>query len=1397
MSVKEAGVYIHEEWKGMTQPVGLVVEPIVLDRFGIFPERSIKVITDLQRHLEPLFEDQIKDDFIYSSVTNLREFFKEVLSWQDGDLVKTEDFPSEKIRKETSIFLEDYDEILQPDWIVPEFTATDNPSIQILVKELEVGTPFDKLLKKSENKKQWEATPQQRFERLLKETENPIGILWNGVALRLVYAPRGESSGHITFPLEPMLTVDGRPMIAALEMLLGPDRLFEGGSSDLRLKNLMEKSRKEQNEVSTRLSEQVLEALWILLRGFDEAEQNGKLIGQNLLNDLPEKDPSHIYGGLITILLRLVFLLYSEDEELMPNDSLYVQNYSVSGLAAKLRNERNTFQNAMENRYGAWGSLLSLFRLVFDGGGPYEHYLPARHGDLFDPDAYPFLEGREINSCYQDGILEKLPLISDDVVEKILNKLLILDGQILSYRSLDVEQIGSVYEGIMGFSVERARGISLGILYSPPRQRIKITFVINAEEFLSKAASQRDNWLKSIAGIDLKLPDKIKKDLKIANNLDDLCLALGNRLSPYTNRGLPRGSLILQPSEERRKTGSHYTPRILTEPIVEETFRPWLENLDFSPNAKEILDLKVCDPAMGSGAFLVAACRFLSKYLVEAWNKDGLPEEFNESYDKDIYARRLITQCCLYGVDKNPFAVNLAKLSLWLVTLSKDLPFTFVDHALKCGDSLIGLSIHEIEKANKNVQLGFLDQKNHIVYKVSDERVTGFSKDSRKDNDYDFKKELLSKQNRQLEKLRTIGDLMIAAFFKEKKAKDRVNREQEYLSLFKSSNNCDEQSKSLQDILCQLRHGAKGIRPFHWDLEFPEVFAKKNNGFDVFVGNPPFAGNNTFVQAYRSGILDWFKQIHQESGGQCDLSAHFFRRSFNLLKTNGVMGLIATHMIAQGDTRSSGLRWICKNDGDIFSSLRNKTWPGVAMVKISVVHILKGSYCGEKFLDSKKVNKITAFLFDSGSHDNPKCLKNNSSISFNGSKIYGQGFLFEDSKNSDFDSPGVPSPLSVMEKIISEDSNYKEVIHPFIRGDDVNRSKDLKTTSFVIDLRNREYNDCLINFPKVMEILEKKVKPERRRLNQKGEFIVRSPMPERWWIHGEHRPGLYEKFNNIKRGLVISGITKYIAFRWLLKGNVPSHNTVLITSDSDILFSLLHSRVHQIYVEFASSSRGVGLGYRPTDCFETFPFPKSINLKIIKNNNYSDDISELEALGIKYENLRNKILINTNEGMTSLYNKFHDPTILEPEIIALRQLQDNIDNLVLGIYGWNDLICDSGYRFDLPEISDELRSQNQLDKYLELDEIFFSVQKQAIEFKNLLSSLTKSSSIKTSYCWPKNIQNEVVSRLLELNKNLFEIEVEEGLHFNQRKIKKNIKQKYEENNQYINESEQFSLDLDS
>ena len=153
--------------------------------------------------------------------------------------------------------------------------------------------------------------------------------------------------------------------------------------------------------------------------------------------------------------------------------------------------------------------------------------------------------------------------------------------------------------------------------------------------------------------------------------------------------------MVLQPSDERRRSGSHYTPRSLTEPIVRTTLRPILERLGPNPTPEQILDLKVCDPAMGSGAFLVEAAA--------SWRGPGqglarprLRPEESRRRGRVLHARRLVAQRCLYGVDKNPMAVDLAKLSLWLATLAKDHPFTFLDHALRCGDSLVGLTREQI-----------------------------------------------------------------------------------------------------------------------------------------------------------------------------------------------------------------------------------------------------------------------------------------------------------------------------------------------------------------------------------------------------------------------------------------------------------------------------------------------------------------------------------------------------------------------------------------------------------------------------------------------------------------------------------------------------------------------------
>ena len=308
---------------------------------------------------------------------------------------------------------------------------------------------------------------------------------------------------------------------------------------------------------------------------------------------------------------------------------------------------------------------------------------PARHGRLFDPDAYPFLEGRPLGSHRSMGELVDPPRVSDGVVFRVLKNLLVLDGERLSYRTLDVEQIGSVYEAMMGFALQQAAGPSIACA---PKH-----VVFDLADLLEQKPKDRAAWLQKQAEL------KVTGDaLAKATSVDEVMAALGKKVSRYTPHVLPPGAMYLQPTEERRRSGSHYTPRSLTAPIVATTFRPIFERLGDQATPEQILDLKVCDPAMGSGAFLVEACRLLAERLVRAWEVHKQTPKVPDDEDVLTYARRLVAERCLYGVDKNLFAVDLAKLSLWLATLAREHPFTFLDHALRHGDSLVGLSREQI-----------------------------------------------------------------------------------------------------------------------------------------------------------------------------------------------------------------------------------------------------------------------------------------------------------------------------------------------------------------------------------------------------------------------------------------------------------------------------------------------------------------------------------------------------------------------------------------------------------------------------------------------------------------------------------------------------------------------------
>ena len=246
-----------------------------------------------------------------------------------------------------------------------------------------------------------------------------------------------------------------------------------------------------------------------------------------------------------------------------------------------------------------------------------------------------------------------------------------------------------------------------------------------------------------------------------------------------------------------------------------------------------------------------------------------------------------MAQRCLYGVDKNPMAVDLAKLSLWLATLAKDHPFTFLDHALQCGDSLVGLTKAQIVgfhwKPEKQRDFARAAIEGQLSRALDQRRQIREAPDGTSEA---LLRERLTAADGFLDPGRRYGDLVVAAFFaadNDRKRKERLESLSDDLAAQRSQFDVARHQR-LEAAVGGLRGGPHPVVPFHWEIEFPEVFDRENPGFDAFVGNPPFAGKNTIAAGHAAGYPDWLKTIHEESHGNADLVAHFFRRAFDLLR---------------------------------------------------------------------------------------------------------------------------------------------------------------------------------------------------------------------------------------------------------------------------------------------------------------------------------------------------------------------------------------------------------------------------------------------------------------------------------------------------------------------------------
>ncbi|MDE0441561.1 MAG: hypothetical protein OXL38_05525 [Gammaproteobacteria bacterium] len=505
MAKPDPYIAAHLEWIGFVRPTGLVVSAPALVKAGAILNRRDTRGQELLRECAVSGDHGDEEDSSNPWLPDFRDFAGTVLDWSFSAraYAGTDEAP---IPPELEAVLPDSGGILRPDFAVRHERlatgrrrspleirdeANDEASPwQLLVCCRHRGEDFDKVAS-SDGNGATEMSPHGSMERLLRQTGVPAGLLFNGVVLRLISAPKGENSGWLDFRVADMLQTAGRPISTAMRELLGQHRLLLG-PRESRLAALLEDSRKYQNEVSERLSEQVLHALYELLRGFQAAHDASKAT----LLERPLKDaPDDVYRGLLTVVLRLVFLLYAEERDMLPQEETFVRSYSLASLYERLREDAALHPDTMDQRYGAYAQLLVLTRMVHDGARSGRMSLPPRHGALFDPDRYRFLEGRgtQIGGARQVSERIEPPLVSDGTIYRVLEKLIVLDGERISYRALDVEHVGSVYETMMGFRLETATGRSVAVKAA---KKGGAPATLDVEALLREMPNKRAKWLQ-------------------------------------------------------------------------------------------------------------------------------------------------------------------------------------------------------------------------------------------------------------------------------------------------------------------------------------------------------------------------------------------------------------------------------------------------------------------------------------------------------------------------------------------------------------------------------------------------------------------------------------------------------------------------------------------------------------------------------------------------------------------------------------------------------------------------------------------------------------------------------------------------------------------------------------
>jgi hypothetical protein len=566
------------------------------------------------------------------------------------------------------------------------------------------------------------------------------------------------------------------------------------------------------------LEDKVYDALEVAVEGFFET------------NDIEKTDENIdlVHHSSLIFLYRVLFILNAESRDLLPtDDEAYRQAFGLTQLKRMIIDDEE--DNALfQDTTVAWDNRLSrLFEGIDDGYDLHETEIPAYNGGLFDEENGEENQFLAENKLYGSYIKEILELLATNYDEEKSQRV------ILDYKDLNIRHLGSVYEGLLEHKFKAA----------DERK------VLKNEEWKDFSEANKD-W------------ESFEEEQKVEEN--ELYL---------TNE-----------SGERKATGSYYTPEYIVEYIVENTVGPKVEEkIEEAEENNEnvlpkVLELNVCDPAMGSGHFLTEATEFIAENIVE--HADLKNQDIDENEDELNWAKRQVVQNCIYGVDINELAVELGKLSLWIETMAEGKPLNFLDHHLKHGNSLIGSNFDEIfshptedQKRLDSERYQFGDPQD--IKESFQEQYLEIEQMPEDTVEHIHEKEKAYKQfisnNTLYQQFQQLANIHTRQYFeKEANSSDYES----FLINIGNPGNPFENTEWYKNA----QSDAEDRNYFHWQLEFPKVFFGQTQGFDAVVGNPPYLESKRLPKERKDNLSSFFESCT----GKFDLFIPFIEQGLKI-----------------------------------------------------------------------------------------------------------------------------------------------------------------------------------------------------------------------------------------------------------------------------------------------------------------------------------------------------------------------------------------------------------------------------------------------------------------------------------------------------------------------------------